>query len=205
MQEWAEVHRLFYRENRSKAEIAERLGMSRTTVYRLLALKEPPRYEPPAPSLLDPHKPKIIDHLRREGNCGGITILKDYLAKVRCEFLLAVGHQRTTYLPGEIGHTDWWEPPLQVPVGKGHFPQGLRLRHHPSALHRPCGRVQLPQGDTGLLEGLIGCLERLGGIPEKLAWITMPRSSSPAGLHAGKPARLGEGVVRASSLAPGGA
>ncbi len=45
MQEWAEVHRLFYREKCSKADIAERLGMSRTSVHRLLALKEPPRYE----------------------------------------------------------------------------------------------------------------------------------------------------------------
>ena len=45
MQEWAEVHRLFHRESCSKAEIADRLGMSRTTDYRLLALREPPTYE----------------------------------------------------------------------------------------------------------------------------------------------------------------
>ncbi len=59
------------------------LGMSRTTVYRLLSLSRPPRYERShRPSLLDPHKAKvaellasdpqapatvIIDHLRREG------------------------------------------------------------------------------------------------------------------------------------------
>jgi transposase len=135
VQEWAEVHRLFHRENRSKAEIATRLGMSRTTVYRLLALKELPRYDRERrPSLLDPHKAKIaellaldaeapatviIDHLRREGYAGGITILKDYLQRIRCEFLLAHGRQRTTYLPGEIGHGDWWELPREVPVGKG--------------------------------------------------------------------------------------
>jgi transposase len=104
VQEWAEVHRLFYRENCSKAEIASKLGMSRTTVYRLLELREPPRYERQRrPSLLDPHKAKIVellgtdaeapatvimDHLRRQGYGGGITILKDYLAKIRGEFLL---------------------------------------------------------------------------------------------------------------------
>ncbi|MGH2788769.1 MAG: helix-turn-helix domain-containing protein [Actinomycetota bacterium] len=129
VQEWAEVHRLFQREKCPKAEIAERLGMSRTTVYRLLALKESPRYERERrPWLLDPHRAKIaellaldseapatviIDHLRRQGYGGGITILKDYLQKIRCEFLLAHGRQRTSYLPGEIGHGDWWEPPLQ--------------------------------------------------------------------------------------------
>ncbi|CAN5635996.1 hypothetical protein BH20ACT23_BH20ACT23_02290 [soil metagenome] len=96
--------------------------MSRTTVYRLLALKEPPRYERERrQSLLDPHKAKIaellaldaeapatviLDHLRRQGYGGGITILKDYLQKIRCEFLLAQGRQRMTYLPGEIGHGD---------------------------------------------------------------------------------------------------
>jgi hypothetical protein len=31
---------------------------------------------------------------------GGITILKDYLQRIRCEFLLAQGRQRTSYLPG---------------------------------------------------------------------------------------------------------
>lgn len=33
MQERGEVHRLFHQEGRSKAEIADRLGMSRTTVW----------------------------------------------------------------------------------------------------------------------------------------------------------------------------
>jgi hypothetical protein len=75
--------------------------MSRTTVYRLLELREPPRYERQRrPSLLDPQKVKvaellgtedaapatvIIDHLRRQGYGGGITILRDYLAKIRGE------------------------------------------------------------------------------------------------------------------------
>ncbi|MCA1677967.1 MAG: IS21 family transposase [Actinobacteria bacterium] len=184
VQEWAEVHRLFHRENRSKADIADQLGMSRTTVYRLLALSEPPRYERERrPSLLDPHKAKIaellaldaeapasviIDHLRREGYAGGITILKDYLQKVRCEFLLAHGRQRTTYLPGEIGHGDWWEPPLEVPVGKGRSRQvyGLVSTLPHCAAHAVVFSFHKSMPD--FLEGLIGCLGRLGGVPEKL-------------------------------------
>ncbi len=46
-------------------------------------------------------------------------------AEVHREFLLVHGRQRTTYLPGEIGHGDWWEPPLEVPVGKGRARQVL--------------------------------------------------------------------------------
>ena len=36
--DWAEVRRLHEREHLSKKHIAERLGMSRTTVHRLLEL-----------------------------------------------------------------------------------------------------------------------------------------------------------------------
>lgn len=133
--DWAEVHRLFYREGWSKADIAEKLGMSRNTVTRLLGLKEPPSYERrPAGSKLDPHRgsiakmlgadakvaaPVILERLRRDGYDGGITILKDYLAEVRPLFVEAQSYQRTSYLPGEIGQTDWWEPGIRVPVGKG--------------------------------------------------------------------------------------
>jgi hypothetical protein len=41
---WAEVHRLHHVEGLSKQAIAARLGMSRTTVYWLLGLAQPPRY-----------------------------------------------------------------------------------------------------------------------------------------------------------------
>src|SRR6266511_1542286 len=41
--DWAEVHRLFHREQLSKSAIAKRLGMTRHTVARLLARAQPPR------------------------------------------------------------------------------------------------------------------------------------------------------------------
>lgn len=184
VQEWAEVHRLFHREKCPKADIAAQLGMSRTTVYRLLSLKEPPFYERQRrPSLLDPHKAKIaellatdaeapatvvIDHIRRQGYAGGITILKDYLQKIRCEFALAQGRQRTTYLPGEIGHGDWWEPPLEIPVGKGRARQvyGFVVTLPHCAAHAVVFSFYKKTPD--FLENLLGCLTRLGGVPDKL-------------------------------------
>ena len=205
MQEWAEVHRLFHREKCPKAEIADRLGMSRTTVYRLLTLKEPPRYQRERrPSLLDPHKAKIaellaadadapatviLDHLRRARYPGGVTILKDYLQKIRCEFLLAQGRQRTTYLPGEIGHGDWWEPPLQIPVGKGRSRQvyGFVSTLPHCAAHAVVFSFHKKTPD--FLEGFVGCLRRLGGVPEKFvvdndSSIVEPRRPrAPARLH----------------------
>jgi hypothetical protein len=56
--DWAEVHRLHDGEGLPKSAIAKRLGMSRTTVIRLLELTEPLRYHRERqPSLLDPFKP----------------------------------------------------------------------------------------------------------------------------------------------------
>jgi transposase len=96
--EWAQVREL-HRQGVSKKAIARRLGMSRNTVSRLLASDQPPRYERrPAGSQLDPFKASVLamlkddadvaatvirERLQQRGYAGGITILKDYLAKVR--------------------------------------------------------------------------------------------------------------------------
>jgi transposase len=128
--DWAEVCRLYHREHLSKSAIAKRLGMSRPTVNRLLEHSGPPRYaRRSAGSKLDPHRDAIastldadprvsatvvLEHLRRDGYAGGITILKEHLAEVRPQFLAARSFQRTTYLPGELAHGDWWELPIEV-------------------------------------------------------------------------------------------
>jgi transposase len=114
--DWAEVHRLHHVEGLSKQAIAAKLGMSRTTVYRLLGLAGPPRYQrEPAGSKLDPfhdavaamlrEDPKVpatvvAERLRPHGYTGSLTILKDHLRQVRPAFLAAAAYQRTSYLPG---------------------------------------------------------------------------------------------------------
>jgi transposase len=103
--DWAEVHRLHDAEGVSKAAIAARLGMSRTTVYRLLALDRPPVYQRrPAGSKVDgfadaiaamlredPRVPAtvIAARLRPLGFAGSLTILKDHLRRVRPAFVAA--------------------------------------------------------------------------------------------------------------------
>ena len=117
--------------------------MSRTTVYRLLALSGPPAYErEPAASLLDPFKGAVLamlredasvpatvirEHLQRSGYAGGITILKDYLASVRPQFKATPDFGRTAYLPGELLQADWWDTGVDVPVHVIDFDRG-RLR-----------------------------------------------------------------------------
>lgn len=134
VQHWAEVQRLHHREGLSKAAIATKLHMSRNTVKRLLRLGEPPGYVRVRPtSLLDPFKDEvasmldrdakapatvILQRLRQSGYAGGITILKDHLQTVRPQFVAARVFQRTSYLPGELAHVDWWHTGTLIPVGK---------------------------------------------------------------------------------------
>ncbi len=214
--DWAEVHRLFHREGWAKTKIAEKLGMSRNTVTRLLELGEPPRYErKPTGSKLDPHRgsiakmldsdPKVsarvvLEHLRREGYGGGITILKDYLQEIRPLFLGAKSYQRTSYLPGELAHTDWWEPPLSVPVGKGASRKvfGLVTTLPHSAAHATV--FCFSKGMADFLCAFSGTLWRLGGTPEAVvvdrdSSIVVPHSR-PARLHPEVAALLGAFRIR---------
>lgn len=181
--DWAEVRRLD-REGLSKRAIARRLAMSRTTVYRLLALSEPPAYErEPAASLLDAFKGAVLEmlredasvpatvireHLQRDGYGGGITILKDYLASVRPQFTQVRDFGRTTYLPGELLQADWWDTGVDVPVGKGakRRAQGLVTTLPFSAAHAVVYAHSQTTADA--VPALWGCLERLGGVPAKL-------------------------------------
>ncbi len=192
VRDWAEVQRLFEREGWSKTKIAESLGMSRNTVVRLLDLSEPPRYERlSAGSKLDPFRGSIvamldtdaaapatviIEQLRREGYGGGITILKDYLREVRPLFIQARSFQRTSYLPGEIGQTDWWDLPVTVPVGRGverpAFGVVTTLPH--SAAHAAVFAFAKTMAD--FTPAFCGTMVRLGGAPEKMVVDRIRRS-----------------------------
>ncbi|MFQ5524505.1 MAG: IS21 family transposase [Acidimicrobiia bacterium] len=203
MHDWAEVHRLFHREGWTKTRIADKLGMSRNTVTRLLELSEPPRYERAATgSKLDAHKGSIarmldvdpgvpatviIEYLRRDGYEGGITILKDYLVQVRPLFVQARSYQRTSYLPGEVGHTDWWEPGISVPVGRRATREvfGLVTTLPHSAAHAAVFAFSKTMPD--FMPAFTGTLQRLGGVPKAMVVdrdtsIVAPRSR-PARLH----------------------
>lgn len=45
MEDWAEIRRLSRAEKLPKKQIAEKLGVSRTTVYKALESNEPPKYQ----------------------------------------------------------------------------------------------------------------------------------------------------------------
>jgi transposase len=204
VEDWAEVHRLFHREGLAKAAIARRLGMSRNTVDRLLALAAPPAYlRRPMGSQVDPFTDAIAallavdptvratvirERLRPLGYQGGITILKEHLARLRPTLLAARAYQRTTYAPGEIGQVDWWQTGAQIPVGRGRRREafGLVTSLPFSAAHAATFTFSKTVGD--LRPALLACVTRLGGVPEKLVFdndssVIVPHSV-PRRLHA---------------------
>ncbi len=220
--DWAEVHRLA-RAGKTNTDIAAALHMSRNTVARLLALPGPPAYERPAPgSMLDEHKDAIaallrddpeasatviIEHLRRDGYVGGMTILKEHLSQVRPQFLAAKHYQRTSYLPGEIGQFDWWHTGLQIPVGKGHQREAMgfvgSLPH--SAGHAVVYTFSRTTAD--FCAGFAGCLSRLGGSPDKAVFdndasIIASRTGGHVRLHREVEAVLGHFGIQAVVLRP---
>ena len=109
------------------------------------------------------------------------------MAEVRPLFVEAQSFQRTSYLPGEIGQTDWWELGIRVPVGKGATREvfGLVTTLPHSAAHAAvfCFSQQM----FDFLPAFSRTLPRLGGVPEKMvvdrdSSIVVPRSR-PARLH----------------------
>lgn len=134
MREWAKVKEL-HDEGVSKKEIARRLGMSRNTVARLLASEEAPRYRrAPVGSQLDPFKGSvhemlgkdasmpatlIREHLQRQGYGGGLTILKEYVAKVRPQFKAAGKSGRALYALEELPKDEQRDMRNGAPLGRG--------------------------------------------------------------------------------------
>ncbi len=118
----------------------------------------------------DPKVPAtvILEHLRKDGYAGGITILKEHVAKLRPAFLAAKCFQRTTYLPGELAHGDWWHTGAEIPVGNGARREAYgwvtTLPH--SAAHAVVFSLSKAMAD--LLQAVLGCLQRLGGVPEAM-------------------------------------
>jgi transposase len=134
VENWAEIRRLHRSEGMPVKAIARELGVSRNAVRRALASAAPPKYErPPKGSIVDAVEPEIRRLLtdwprmpatlvaERVGWDRSITVLRDRVRELRPLFLPPDPASRTTYSPGELGQCDLWFPPVDVPLGMGHF------------------------------------------------------------------------------------
>ena len=149
----------------------------------------------------------ILERLRPLGYAGGITVLKERLARLRPVMVAAKSYQRTSYLPGEIAQLDWWHTGYAVPVGKDAHREafGLVATLPHSAAHAT--RFTFSRTTPDFCAAALGCFVRLGGVPEKAVTdnegcIVKPRRGGRAQLVDEVAALFGRLLVRPVILRP---
>jgi transposase len=117
---FAKMHDCRDRQGLAVSQIARTLGLHRQTVAKWLArarFSSPQRH--PRSSILDPFKGRItrlldthpysaqqiFQRLREEGYCGGVTIVRDYVRRIRPAKLPV--YLKLHFAPGECAQIDW--------------------------------------------------------------------------------------------------
>ena len=187
VQEWAEIRAMKTVEGLSIKEITRRSGHSRNTIRAALRSPEPPRYGPrsPRPSKLDPHKAKIHELLKADGEIpsqvireriteagysGGKTILDDYVRELCPIFSPPRTFQRTHYEPGELVQFDLWEPSEPIPVGHGQTRRGWVVSCCSGYSRFGTGALIFSKRAPDILWGMGRCLGVLGALPQRVVW-----------------------------------
>ena len=128
MEDWALIRRLAA-EGVPKARIAERLGISRTTVVKAVASDAPPRYERRAVEtsfvvvearvralLIDePEMPATV-LAERVGWTGSMTWFRQNVKRLRPDFRPVDPADRLSWEPGDAAQCDLWFPPRRIPL-----------------------------------------------------------------------------------------
>ena len=178
VEDWAEIRRLHLGEGVAIKEVARRLGVARNTVRQAVRSPEPPRFHrAPRPSAVDAFEPALRQLLRehprmpatviaqRIGWPGGITVLKQRVARLRPLYLPPDPCQRTDYQPGELAQWDLWFPPVGIPLGWeqiGRLPVLVGVSGYSRWL---VARMLPSRHAHDLLLGHLACLVALGGVP----------------------------------------
>lgn len=131
MEDWALIRRLAA-EGVPKARIAERLGISRTTVLKATRSDTPPRYErTPVETSFAAVEPRVRVLLaetpempatvlaERVGWSGSITWFRQNVKRLRPEFRRVDPADRLTWEPGDAAQCDLWFPPKKIPLEDG--------------------------------------------------------------------------------------
>ena len=186
MEDWALIRRLAA-EGVPKARIAERLGISRTTVVKAVQSDAPPRYERRAAptsftpfearvrALLedDPELPAVVIAERVEWT-GSITWFRENVRRLRPEHRKIDPADRLTWDPGDAAQCDLWFPPRKIPLEDGTAKLLPVLVITPAHSRFITGRMIPTRKTEDLLLGSWELIQQLGRVPRRLIWDNEP-------------------------------
>jgi transposase len=198
LEDWALIRRLAA-EGVPKARIAERLGISRTTVVKAVASDGPPRYErkPVETSFVvfearvralladEPEMPATV-LAERVGWTGSVTWFRQNVKRLRPDYRRVDPADRLSWEPGDAAQCDLWFPPRRIPLEDGTarlLPVLVITAAHSRFM---LGRMIPTRKTEDLLLGSWELLQQLGRVPRRLIW------DNESGIGRGK--RRAEGV-----------
>jgi hypothetical protein len=186
LEDWALIRRLAA-EGVPKARIADRLGISRTTVIKAVSSAAPPRYErTPGPTSFTVFEPRVRALLaevpdmpatvlaERVGWTGSIRWFRDNVKRLRPEHRPVDPADRLSWSPGDAAQCDLWFPPRKIPLEDGTaklLPVLVITAAHSRFV---TGRMIPTRKTEDLLLGSWELLQQLGRVPRRLIWDNEP-------------------------------
>ena len=214
MEDWALIRRLSA-EGVPKAQIAARLGISRTTVVKAVASDAPPVYERrPGPTSFTPFQDRVGVLLaefpempatviaERVGWDGSISWFRENLARLRPQYRRPDPADRLTWTAGDAAQCDLWFPPARIPLEDGS--SGLLPVLVITAAHSrfTAGRMIPTRTTEDLLLGSWELIRGLGRVPRRLIWDNETGIGRGGKLAAGVTAFTGTLATRIVQLRP---
>jgi hypothetical protein len=186
LEDWALIRRLAA-EGVPKARIAERLGISRTTVIKAVNSDAPPRYErAPKPTSFAVFEPRVRALLEqtpdmpatvlaeRVGWTGSIRWFRENVARLRPVQRPVDPADRIVWAAGDAAQCDLWFPPRKIPLEDG-TAKLLPVLVITAAYSRFTTARMIPTRKTeDLLLGSWELIQQLGRVPRRLIWDNEP-------------------------------
>jgi hypothetical protein len=186
LEDWALIRRLAA-EGVPKARIADRLGISRTTVIKAVNSDAPPRYErKPGPRSFTEFEPRVRALLmevpdmpatvlaERVGWTGSIRWFSENVKGLRVEHRPIDPADRLSWAAGDAAQCDLWFPPRKIPLEDG-TSRLLPVLVITAAHSRFMTGQMIPTRKTeDLLLGSWELIQGLGRVPRRLIWDNEP-------------------------------
>jgi hypothetical protein len=186
LEDWALIRRLAA-EGVPNARIAERLGISRTTVIKAVNSDSPPRYERSAGArsfvVFEPRVRELLELTpdmpatvlaERVGWTGSIRWFSENVKRLRPEHRRIDPADRLTWSAGDAAQCDLWFPPRKIPL-EDRTTKLLPVLVITAAHSRfITGRMLPTRKSEDLLLGTWELIQQLGRVPRRLIWDNEP-------------------------------